>query len=134
MGEMAKKSQVELMDENGRFFLTQMVDFCKQHDLDFYIVVFPYLKKLEAYEHYQRDQYESVIKAVSESGIRYLNLYDFYMTLLDKRESLRFRENDEMHPSERVHKLIAQKIYADLLRSYLGGHDQAGPLKKDYLR
>jgi len=134
LGQESNRSEVDVMYGNGKVFLKEMADFCKQHELDLYIVVFPYLKNLEAFTSYQKQEYSSVLRAVSESGIRYLNLYDFYMSLLSKGESLRLRSDDEMHPSERVHNLIAEKVFSDINRLFLNENNMSFSNKKDYLR
>jgi lysophospholipase L1-like esterase len=105
-----------LEEEEGRYYLEGIKDISKKNNLPIFAVIFPYLKPVSEYENYERQQYQTICKAVKDLKIPYLNLYEH---LPEKNlYSLREEKEDEIHPSRKGHHLIAEVIYDYMLDNF----------------
>lgn len=104
-----KTPKVDPPEEKGYYYLQMVKDICTKNNIPLFLVIFPYLKPLSEYKKYQNEQYQNINKVIRDLGINHLNLYE---CLIGKDlYSLRERKEDEIHPSNEGHRLIAKIIY-----------------------
>jgi len=106
-----KQDKGDNREDNGRIFLGQIKEFCSKNKLDLLFVTFPYLLPLDKYKSYQLKEFNAMDKVVSKIGVDTIELFTFYENLRNSGMNLRFEEHDDIHPSEAVHKLVAQKMH-----------------------
>lgn len=103
--------------DEPKYYLGMIKGICSAYKIKLFVVVFPYLKPVDKYEKYQISEYTNILDTLSGSGIKYISLYDNLQHL--DLYSLRFYKDDEMHPSQEGHKVIARIIYNYLMGDFL---------------
>jgi len=98
--------------EEGVYYLNIIKEICENNKIKLLIVVFPYLKKLTDYEKWQKEQYNDILTALNFLKLPYINLYDF----LPEENLINLRVDDDIHPNEEGHKIIAKIIYNYILK------------------
>jgi lysophospholipase L1-like esterase len=83
-------------------------------------VIFPYLKPLEEYRQYEKEEYESMQRVLTALNIDYLDLHSVFPKEKEKLTALRACrcENDYIHPSKEGHEIAANAIYSYLIGKY----------------
>ncbi len=113
---LGKKKQqgINLKEEYGRYYLQMIKDICEERGLPLFVVIFPYLEPLDEYREYQIMEYQTICKVTKELKMNYLNLYEYLPTkdLCGMRED----KEDEVHPNQEGHRIIAKIIYDYLLK------------------
>ncbi len=108
-----KISDINLEEENGRYYLRSIKDICKKNDILISAVIFPYLKPLNEYEDHQMQQYQTILHTINDISINYLDLHE----CLPQKDlyNLRAVKEDKIHPTkdERSHLIV--KIICDYL-------------------
>lgn len=111
-----KAGGVNILEENGKYYLEAINKICDKNKIPLFIAIFPYLKPLSEYKDWQFNEYKTILETVRGLKLEHLNLYD-HLPKEDLR-SLRGRKEDEIHPSEEGDYLIADIIYQHLLKSH----------------
>ena len=109
----------DVQEENGIFYLGKIKQICQSQGISLYVFIFPYLDSLEKYDNYERKQYFTILKVVKELKIPYIDFYNLYEYRREHGMPLKFLPNDDMHPNEETHKIIASVIYEFLLKTEL---------------
>lgn len=107
-------------EEDGEFYMHMIQDMCKKNHIQLFAAIFPYLKPLNEYANYQKNEYNRICKMIKDFNIDHVNLYD----QLPERGlyGLRETKEDEIHPSKEGHILIGKIIYNYLLDKYFHGN------------
>jgi lysophospholipase L1-like esterase len=117
-----KLKGIDVKQENGRLYLGKIKQICQSQGISLYAFIFPYLNPLDKYEDYKREEYFTILKVVKELEIPHVDLYDLYEYRRAHGLSLRFLPEDDIHPDEETHKIIASMIYRFLLTTEFKSH------------
>lgn len=77
-------------------------------------IIFPYLKSINEYTDFEKNEYETMIKVLEELEIDYIDLHPYFLNT--NIYQLSISPLDQVHPSKEGHKIVA-----DVLYSYLKG-------------
>lgn len=113
-----KNRDIDQKELNGRYYLKIINQICQEKNIPLFILIFPYLKPLTEYDDLQLSEYSIICKVVEELKIHHLNLYNLYEQLLKKNYPMRYSEEDDIHPSKEVHRLIAKEVFNYLLDNF----------------
>ncbi len=103
-------------EETGKYYLRLIKDMCESRKIPLFVIIFPYLKPLDKYQGYQIEEYQAICKVTKELKMNYLNLYESLPT--SSLYSMKQTKEDEMHPNQEGHRIIARIIYNYLLDNF----------------
>ncbi len=104
----------------GLYFLRIAKKICTDRKIPIVGIVFPYLKPLDEYMDYERDEYSQMLKVLEELEIDFIDLTNYFK---DKDlYALRMQENDYIHPCQEGHEVAAEAIYKYLIEKYFPFH------------
>lgn len=118
-----KKHGIELLEENGRYYLEMIKDVCESRQIPLFVIIFPYLKPLKEYHQifkvgadYQIDEYNAICSVTKDLKVNYLNLYEHLPE--EDLYGLRNDPKDEMHPKCDAFRLVAKLTHNFLLDKF----------------
>jgi lysophospholipase L1-like esterase len=119
LSHKGKKDGVSKLESNGKHYLGIIKDICNKRKTSLYMVVFPYLKNIDMYKNYQKDEYSTIVKVLKELEMSYIDLYGLYDRLIKNNFDIRDKKDDEIHPSIETHKLIAEEVYLYIQNEFM---------------
>lgn len=114
-----KDNGINKSEDNGKYYLGRIKEMCEKRKIPLYIVIFPYLKDINEYSPYQRNEYITITKVLKEMRLDYIDLHSFYDRLIKERFDVRQSKKDDMHPNKEVHIMIGKILYDYLLDNHL---------------
>lgn len=91
---MSGKTEVPDMEEAALANLLKIQDDCVKQGIPLLAFVFPYLKPLDRYSPHEREEYRTILRLMSSSGIKHFDLHEMFDPGLLK---LRNYPADQLH-------------------------------------
>lgn len=101
--------------KTGETFLREIKNITLSRKIKLLAAVFPYLKPIDEYMDYQKEEYENMIRVLKGLDIDYIDLREAFPDG-DEIKSLRIVDTDYIHPSEKGHAVAAEAIFNYMLK------------------
>ena len=108
---------IDAGERTGLYFLGKIKQICDNRKIPLFCVIFPYLKPLSEYNASQKEEYDCMLRVLKKLDVDYIDLHLYFPE--NQRYELREGKGDDIHPSEKGHRIAAKTIYNYLVNNYL---------------
>jgi tetratricopeptide (TPR) repeat protein len=121
LGKFLENKEIIDSSGEGRYYLANIQEICKDRQLPLVCIVWPYLLSQQEYTAWMRKGYASTKSALGSLNIEHIDLHKYFLD--GEREKLRISENDYCHSGEAGTKIAVKAVLEYLLgNKYIDGH------------
>ena len=104
-------------ENTGTESLKEIKNLLQKKNIKLLGVIFPYLKPLQEYSQFEKEEYEIMQRVLTALNIEYLDLHWIFPKGGKELMALRSCQ-DYVHPSKEGHEIAAEAIYSYLIEKY----------------